>query len=321
MITTSIAVKDSRDPLATRLDLLGLVLFSGALFSVTFALITGNQHGWGSQSVVRAFVAAAILAVAFVIAETRQERPMVDLSYFRHPTYVGATIATLGSATVNATTLTYLPLYFQSALDRSPQSAGLMILPVALPMFIVPRIVSAYLSHRVSGRDLVSLGLLLSAIGLLSLGYGAARQSFELMVPGLVLVGMGAGFMNGEIARVSMTVFPPERAGMAAGMGGTVRFAGIVLAFATVGALMFAVIVRDLSELAPNPRSLAQQLMSGAHVDGLSSKATTSVAQGYATIFVIVGVLILAATLTAWLLISKRDTAPVSVTNAAVTAE
>src|ERR1700722_8225026 len=99
MITTLIAVKDSRDPLTTRLDLLGLILFSGGLFSVTFALITGNQHGWGSQSVVGAFVAAAILAVAFVIAETRQERPMVDLSYFRRPTYVGATIATLGSAT------------------------------------------------------------------------------------------------------------------------------------------------------------------------------------------------------------------------------
>jgi hypothetical protein len=51
----------------------------------------------------------------------------------------------------------------------------------------------------------------------LSLGYGAARQSFELMVPGLVLVGMGAGFMNGEIARVGMTVSPPELAGMADG--------------------------------------------------------------------------------------------------------
>jgi hypothetical protein len=49
--------------------------------------------------------------------------------------------------------------------------------------------------------------------------------------------------------------------------------------------------------------------MSGAHVDGLSSEATTIVAQG-STIFIIVGVLILAATLTAWFLISKKDTAP-----------
>jgi EmrB/QacA subfamily drug resistance transporter len=318
MITTSIALKDSRDPLTTRLDLLGLVLFSGALFSVTFALITGNQHGWGSQSVVGTFVAATILAVAFVIAETRQERPMVELSYFRHPTYIGATIATLGSATVNAATLTYLPLYFQSALDRSPQSAGLMILPAALPMFIVPRIVSTYLSHRVSGRDLVSIGLLLSAVGHLSLGYGAARQSFELMMPGLVFVGMGAGFMNGEIARVSMTVFPPERAGMAAGMGGTVRFAGIVLAFATLGAILFAVIVQDLSKLSPDARSLAQQLMSGAHVDGLPSEATAIVAQGYSTIFFIVGGLIFAATLAAWFLISKKDTAPVKAAPATI---
>lgn len=141
------------------------------------------------------------------------------------------------------------------------------------------------------------------------------------MVPGLVLVGMGAGFMNGEIARVSMTVFPPERAGMAARMGGTVRFAGIVLAFAALGAVLFAVIVRDLSGLAPDARSLAQQLMSGAHLDGLPSEATAIVAQGYSTIFTIVGVLIVAATFAAWHLISEKDTAPVSAVPAAVTAE
>jgi EmrB/QacA subfamily drug resistance transporter len=316
MITTLIAVKESRDPLTTRLDLLGLILFSGGLFSVTFALITGNQHGWSSQRVVVAFVAAAILAVAFFIAELKQERPMLDMSYFRHPTYIGATVATLASASVNVTTLTYLPLYFQSALDCSPQSAGLMILPTALPMFIVPRIISAYLSHRISGRDLVSIGLMLSAVGLLLLGYGAGRQSYELMMPGLILIGVGTGFMNGEIARVSMTVFPPQRAGMAAGMGGTVRFTGIVLGFAALGAILFAVIVSDLSQLAPDPRSLAQRLVSGSHV-GLSSQAAAIVAQGYSTIFFIVGVLIIAATLAAWFLISTKDTAPVSAAPAA----
>jgi hypothetical protein len=58
--------------------------------------------------------------------------------------------------------------------------------------------------------------------------------------------------------------------------------------------------------------------MSGSHVDGLSPEATTIVAQGYSTIFIIVGVLILVATLTAWLLISKTDTAPVSAAPATV---
>jgi hypothetical protein len=82
-------------------------------------------------------------------------------------------------------------------------------------------------------------------------------------------------------------------------MGGTVRFAGIVLGFAALGAILFAVIVQDLSKLMPDARSLAQRLMSGARVDGLPSVATAIVAQGYSTIFFIVGVLIIAATLTA----------------------
>jgi EmrB/QacA subfamily drug resistance transporter len=318
MITTLIAVRESRDPLATRLDLLGLIAFSGGLFSLTFALITGNQHGWSSQRVLVAFVAAAVLAVAFVIAELKQERPMLDMSFFRHPTYIGATVATLASAVCNLTMLTYLPLYLQSALDYSPQSAGLMLLPTALPMFIVPRIISTHLSHRVSGRDVVSTGLMLSAIGLLLLGYGAARQTYEVMMPGLILAGAGAGFMNGEIARVSMTVLPPERAGMAAGMGATVRFSGIVLGFAALGAILFEVIVRNLSKLAPDARSLAQRLMSGAHVDGLPPEAIASLGQGYSTIFFIVGGLIIAATLAAWLLISRKDTAPVSAAPASV---
>jgi hypothetical protein len=112
-----------RDPPATRLDLLGLIIFSAGLFSVTFALIAGNQHGWGTQRVRVAFVAAAVLAVVFVIAELKQERPMLDMSCFGHPTYIGAAVATLALAACNVTMLTYLPLYFQSALGCSPQSA------------------------------------------------------------------------------------------------------------------------------------------------------------------------------------------------------
>jgi EmrB/QacA subfamily drug resistance transporter len=318
MMTISIAVRESRDPLATRLDLVGLVAFSGGLFSVTFALITGNKHGWSDECVLVSFVTAAVLAVAFVIAQLTQERPMLDLSFFRHPTYLGAIVATLASAVCNLTMLTYLPLYFQSSLGYSPQSAGLMLLPAALPMFIVPRIVSAHLSHRVSGRDLVSTGLMLSAIGLLLLGYGAASQTYEVMMPGLIIAGAGAGFMNGEIARVSMTVLPPERAGMASGMGATVRFSGIVLGFATLGAILSEIVVRNLSKLTSDARSLAQRLMSGAHIDGLPPEAIASLVKGYSTIFFIAGGFIIAATLAAWLLISRAGTAPVAAARASV---
>src|SRR5205807_9858824 len=44
-------VTDSRDPDATGVDWLGLLTFSGALFLLVFALIKGNDDGWGSTRI------------------------------------------------------------------------------------------------------------------------------------------------------------------------------------------------------------------------------------------------------------------------------
>ncbi len=45
-------VADSRDPDATGVDWAGLVTFSGALFVLVFALVQGNEKGWGSTEIV-----------------------------------------------------------------------------------------------------------------------------------------------------------------------------------------------------------------------------------------------------------------------------
>ena len=66
-------------------------------------------------------------------------------------------------------------------------------------------------------------------------------------VPGLVFVGMGAGFMSGEIA--------------AAGLGGTVRFAGIVLAFATLDAIQRRAARSGVSKARMNGEQSMQQTL------------------------------------------------------------
>ena len=72
-------VAESRDPNARGVDWLGLVTFSGSLFLLVFALIEGNEKGWGSTRIVGFLVASAVLIVLFVIVERRQARPMLDL--------------------------------------------------------------------------------------------------------------------------------------------------------------------------------------------------------------------------------------------------
>ena len=85
-------VRESRDPDARGVDWVGLVTFSGSLFLLVFALVRGNDAGWGSTQIVAVLIAAAVLMALFVVVELGQERPMLDLSLFRRPAFTGASI-------------------------------------------------------------------------------------------------------------------------------------------------------------------------------------------------------------------------------------
>ena len=159
-------VVESRDPGARRVDWIGLVTFSGALFMLVFALIEGNEHGWGSTRIVSLLGGSAILLVAFVVAELKQSRPMLDLSLFRKPAFTGASIVAFSvSASIFAMFL-YLTLYIQDVLGYSALQAGLRFLPITLLSFVAAPI-AGRLSVRMPVRYLLGGGLLLVGAGLL----------------------------------------------------------------------------------------------------------------------------------------------------------
>jgi len=63
-----------------RLDPLGLITSAVALFALTYALIESNRYGWGSGRIVGLFVVAGVFFVAFILLESRQRIPMLDLA-------------------------------------------------------------------------------------------------------------------------------------------------------------------------------------------------------------------------------------------------
>jgi MFS family permease len=92
------AVRESRDPEAQSVDLGGALLFTVTLFCVTLALISVNHRGWHSPVVLNGLFGAFLLGVLFVWVEQRQTRPLLDFSYFRQSTLVGANVANLAYA-------------------------------------------------------------------------------------------------------------------------------------------------------------------------------------------------------------------------------
>jgi EmrB/QacA subfamily drug resistance transporter len=326
MVAVALIVEDSRDPDAVRFDLAGVATFSAFLFLTTLALISGNHDGWTSPHILAEGFGAMLFFAAFIVVELREARPMVDFSFFRQPTYLGANVAQFSFAAGLLTMLTFMPIYFQHALGMSPRAAGLAMLPLALPLFIVPRIVTTHLSHRLSGRALLTAGLALVAAGLALIALVAGNPDYLWMLASMLVAGVGAGLLNGETTKVGMTVIPAERAGMASGISGTMRFTGIVIGFASLGVVLFSRIAAVITTALPNLgehdrleliRSVASGDLSGAGMGSASGTALHALAlksftEGYATLFAAsAGFCLVAALITCWL-VRASDTPPIA---------
>ena len=325
MITlTAYTIVESKDPKADKIDAGGVVTFSAFLGLVTWVLISGHNAGWGSPAILTESICALVFFVAFITVEISQKRPMVDLRYFLKPTFFGASMASVAYAVGFLTMLTYLPFFFQSGLGRSPLAAGLMMLPLAVPLVIVPRIITLFLDHRLSGRALLTTGLALAGIGLLATGMVIQQFSYPLILCTMLIASTGAGLLNGQIAKVSMSVIPVERAGMASGLAATMRFSGLVVGFAALGAILFARIQSSVSAGLGNTASVDRRLITHSIANGDVSAAAASVVlhngdaglvaaslgYGYSGVFITGAIVAFIAMTLAWTLIRSAETAP-----------
>jgi EmrB/QacA subfamily drug resistance transporter len=229
-------VSESRDPNARGVDWLGLVTFSGALFMFVFALVQGNGKGWGSTEIVGLLAGAAVLLALFFVAETRQSRPMLDLSLFRRPAFTGASIVAFSVSASMFSMFLYLTLYIQDILGFSPLQAGLRFLPITLVSFVVAPI-SGRLSERVPIRLLLGCGLVLVSGGLLAMTAVDASSGWTTLIPGFLLAGVGIGMINPPLASTAVGVVHHSRSGMASGINNTFRQVGIATGIAGLGAI------------------------------------------------------------------------------------
>jgi len=230
-------VTESLDPRAPRVDGPGLVTLTGGLFLLVFALLRGNDAGWGSAEILASFAGAAVLLAAFVVIEGRVAQPMLPLRLFRNPSFTGAQVAAFGiSASLFAMWL-YMTLYLQQILGLSAIEAGLVYVPGTLLNFVVAGSMAA-VGQKVSPRALIATGLALVGAGQALLTVLAVDSSWWLFLPGLLVAMAGTGILNPIVSQVALSSAPPEQSGLAAGVNDMFRQAGIAVGVAALGALV-----------------------------------------------------------------------------------
>jgi len=241
LITLS-KISESKDTRERRIDWIGFVTFSASLFTLVFALVRGNDLGWGSATIVGLLVASAVLMVAFFVNEHLTADPMLDLGLFKIPAFVGISVVAFTLAASIFAMFLYLTLYIQDDLGYGPLAAGVRFLPITLMSFFVA-FFAGRLTVRVKSRLLLGVGMIFVTAGLLFMGTTHADSAWTVLLPGFVLCGIGIGTVNPVLASGAVSVVQPQRSGMASGANNTFRQVGIATGIAVLGAVFQSQII------------------------------------------------------------------------------
>ena len=164
---------------------------------------------------------------------------MLDLALLRNATFTTLLVAGALLSAAAWASLTYESLWLQSVLGLTPIKAGLVLLPASLAAFAVSLAIGRVL-HTASPRLLIGSGLLVIAAGALAQGVIRPGSSWWVVMPGLLLVGIGAGLAMAPLSATAMGAVARSRAGMAAGAVSTFRQLGYAFGIAVLGEVFHA---------------------------------------------------------------------------------
>lgn len=218
-----------------RLDAAGLGLATFGLAAAVYAVIATGGTG-SPAAVATAAGVAAVAVTGFVRTETRVANPLLPPSLFADRAF---SAANSGALVMNMTCnglLFLLTRYLQSVLGHSALTAGLMMLPLFVPMAAIAPL-AGRLTARHGPRPAMFAGAALSAAGQLCLLAVAPATGYLRLLPTLLGVGLGAALFAAPAVTAAIRAVPPERSGLASGVNNTARQAGTALGVAVFGAI------------------------------------------------------------------------------------
>lgn len=275
--------------------------------TLVYAIISGPEHGWTSTEVLLAAGVGTLVLGLFITWELRIPHPMLDMHFFRNQRFIGAVAGSILVAFGMGGSLFLLTQHLQFVLGYGPLDAGLRTAPFALAVVALNLTgVGARLVARIGTPATIALGMILvssglSAVALLgSNGYGG-------MMLGLVTMGSGVALAMPAMANAIMSAIPPEKAGVGAGVNGTLAEFGNGLGVAVLGAVLnsrFAALVPALVGATSLPAALA-----AAGSEGERAEISDAFASGLQTSQLVGAVAVLAGGLLAALLLRRAERA------------
>lgn len=231
---------ESRAPGRRRVpDLLGAVVFALAIAALVLAVVKGQEWGWGSPRIIGSFLAAVLLGAVFIWRCSWHRSPIVDLSLLRVRTFSAAnTMTIIASAGFYGYTLVNV-LFLTGVWRYSVLQAGLALTPGPFVAAAVAGPTSR-LVQRIGHRPVLVAGGLIwgGAVMWFVTQVGVTPDFVGEWLPGIILLGVGAGTLFPNLAGAAVASAPGESFATATGLNSVSRQVGAALGVALVIAII-----------------------------------------------------------------------------------
>jgi predicted MFS family arabinose efflux permease len=175
------------------------VLLGAWLVLLLVPLSEASKWGWGSARVLGMFVAAVVLAVAWVVVEAKAANPLIDMRMMRIPAVWTTNLVSLLFGVAMYGMIGFLPAFLQTpsaagyGFGASITKAGLLMLPMSVTMFLAG-VATPALSHRAGARKILVGGTIITLASFVILVLAHNRQWEILLAMAILGVGFGAAF-------------------------------------------------------------------------------------------------------------------------------
>lgn len=221
-----------------RLDIAGAFTITLSLMLATYAIIDGNSAGWLSAQTLGLAAASIVSLIAFLRIESRHAFPLVPLSVFKERNVVVVSIIGIFWSVAMFAWFFLCALYLQLVLGYTPLQVGLTFLPANLIMAVFSLGLSAKMVMHWGTLRPMAVGMACIAIGLLFFALAPASGSvMGYIMPGMLLMGLGAGMAFNPVLLAGMDGIPENEAGLVSGVLNTAFMMGGALGLAILASV------------------------------------------------------------------------------------
>ncbi|WP_203909165.1 MFS transporter [Rhizocola hellebori] len=232
LVLGPLLLPESRNLTAGRLDVLSVPLSLVAILPVIYGLKEVGRAGWGAVPVVAVLVGLAS-AVLFVVRQRRITNPLLDLTLFSNRALAVAVVLALLAPMFSGGVTLMSTLYLQMVEGLTPARVAVWMLLPSIAMIVFGNF-AAGVSQKVKPAIVLGIAGVFAAVGMFIVSQ-VDTGGLGMLMTGLTIALAGGGALGILSATLIMSSVPPEKAGSAGSLSGTLGEFGTALGVAVLG--------------------------------------------------------------------------------------